>query len=409
MVKRSPVATSSQGRAGAWIGMAHRPELNLKQIRWQTIDMDKRLSIDQIERIFIDPAVEKDSHTQAIVDRINPDTIRIYSPDRVYDYINQAPDPIKAGKEVLFLTANKGRFLRNCPGTRNYECCRYMILHVGTYCPMDCAYCILQTFFHPPVIQYFVNQKDLFAELDHFLQQTNFRRIGTGEYTDSLIWSGWTPLVAKLVDRFGRQKRVALELKTKTARVDELEYLDHNRKTIIAWSLNTETVIAANEIGTASLRARMEAAARCQNWGYPLAFHFDPIIVKEDADEAYNAVVDRLFDMIDPDNIAWISLGTFRCMPPLKSIIQRRFPESDVIYGEFISGLDGKMRYFKPLRINIYRSIIQRIRSRAPNLTIYFCMESQDVWERTLGFTEGANNAWADRLDARAVAICHLA
>ncbi len=365
--------------------------------------------IRQIQRVFVDPAVENDPQVKAILSRINATIEKVCPPEAVYAFINQAPDPIQVGKTVLFLTQNKGRFIRSCPGTKDYECCRYMILHVGTYCPMDCAYCILQTFFHPPVLQYFVNHDTMDAELNHFLSTTTSRRIGTGEYTDSLIWSGWTPLVAKLVDRFGRQKRVALELKTKTARVDELEYLDHNRKTIIAWSLNTETVIAANEIGTASLRARMEAAARCQNWGYPLAFHFDPIIVQQDAEEAYNAVVDRLFDMIDPDNIAWISLGTFRCMPPLKSIIQRRFPESDVIYGEFISGLDGKMRYFKPLRINIYRSIIQRIRSRAPNLTIYFCMESQDVWERTLGFTEGANNAWADRLDARAVAICHLA
>ena len=408
MVKRSPVATSSQRRAGAWIGMAHRPELNLKQIRWQTIDMDKRLSIDQIERIFIDPAVEKDSHTQAIVDRINPDTIRIYSPDRVYDYINQAPDPIKAGKEVLFLTANKGRFLRNCPGTRNYECCRYMILHVGTYCPMDCAYCILQTFFHPPVIQYFVNQKDLFAELDHFLQQTNFRRIGTGEYTDSLIWTGWTPLVKRLVNRFGRQKRAALELKTKTDRVRDLEHLDHNRKTILAWSLNAETVIAENEIGTAPWQARIDAAARCQAWGYPLAFHFDPIIIQNGIENEYRSVIERLFDRIEPANIAWISLGSFRCMPHLRSIIDQRFPNSDIIYGEFITGLDGKMRYFKPLRIKIYRSLISAIRARAPNVTLYFCMESVDVWEQALGFKPEALGGLGGLLDASAVKQCRL-
>ncbi len=370
--------------------------------------MDAAHIIDQIQSIFVDPAVEKNPQTRAILSRVNAEHEEVCPPEAVFEFINQADDPIEAGKKVLFLTQNKGRFVRGCPGTRDYECCRYMILHVGTYCPMDCAYCILQTFFHPPVLQYFVNHDDMDAELNHFLSTTTARRIGTGEYTDSLVWSGWTPLVANLVGRFGRQKRVALELKTKTANVDELEHLDHRRKTIMAWSLNTERVIAANEIGTASLQARLEAAVRCQNWDYPLAFHFDPIIVQEGAEEAYNAVVERLFDLIDPNNIAWISLGTFRYGPPLKPIIQRRFPESDVIYGEFISGLDNKMRYFKPLRINIYRSIIQSIRSRAPNLTIYFCMESRDVWERTLGFAEGVDNTWADRLDARAVAICRL-
>ncbi|MDJ0802408.1 MAG: DNA photolyase [Desulfobacterales bacterium] len=364
--------------------------------------------IPQIQHVFVDPAVENDPQTKSIASRINTPIKKVCPPEEVFEFVNQADEPIAAGKKVLFLTQNRGRFLRSCPGTRHYQCCRYMILHVGTYCPMDCAYCILQTFFHPPVLQYFVNHDVMDAELTHFFSTTAFRRIGTGEYTDSLIWSGWTPMVEKLVHRFGRQNRVALELKTKTDNIGELEHLDHNRKTIIAWSLNTEAVIATNEIGTASLQSRLEAAARCQAWGYPLAFHFDPIIIQEGAEDAYTAVVAQLFDRIDPVNIAWISLGTFRCVPPLKPVIQRRFPESDIVYGEFIHGLDGKMRYFKPLRTKIYRSIIKAIRSRAPEAAVYFCMESRDVWERTLDLTGGAQGALADRLDQRAIKLCHL-
>ena len=371
--------------------------------------MDSEHFIRQLQYVFIDPAVENDSQTRAIISRINSKIEKVCPPEEVFEFINQADDPIEAGKKALFLTQNKGRFIRSCPGTRHYACCRYMILHVGTYCPMDCAYCILQTFFHPPVLQYFVNHDAMDAELHHFFRTTSFRRIGTGEYTDSMIWSGWTPLIEKLVDRFGRQQRVSLELKTKTDNVHELEHLQHNRKTIVAWSLNAEAVIALNEIGTASLQSRLKAAARCQSWGYPLAFHFDPIVVQDGVEEAYSTVVERLFDRIDPENIAWISLGTFRCIPALKPIVQRRFPESDVIFGEFIAGLDGKMRYFKPLRINIYRSIIEAIRSRAPKVTLYFCMESRDVWERTLSFADGARTSvLATRLDERAIELCHL-
>ncbi|OQY57486.1 MAG: hypothetical protein B6245_16810, partial [Desulfobacteraceae bacterium 4572_88] len=56
-------------------------------------------------------------------------------------------------------------------------------------------------------------------------------------------------------------------------------------------------------------------------------------------------------------DVVWISLGTFRFMPSLKPIIQDRFPDSKIIYGEFIPGLDGKMRYFKPLRIRLYHGV----------------------------------------------------
>ena len=62
-------------------------------------------------------------------------------------------------------------------------------------------------------------------------------------------------------------------------------------------------------------------------------------------------------------------MATLRFMPALKPIIQQRFPESDIVYGEFITGLDNKMRYFKPLRAHIYRSTTQWIKAHAPETT----------------------------------------
>lgn len=71
--------------------------------------------------------------------------------DAIYQTIAQTPDPIAAGKEYLLLTQNKGAFIKKCPGTKDYICCGYQILHIGTFCTMDCSYCILQAYFHPPV------------------------------------------------------------------------------------------------------------------------------------------------------------------------------------------------------------------------------------------------------------------
>jgi spore photoproduct lyase len=370
--------------------------------------MPKWSPINPIKCVYIDPAVESDPQTNVVLKKIHAQDIQVATAEQVFDGIHRTADPIKAGKETLFLTENKGRFIRGCPGTRHYKCCRYMILHFGSYCPMDCAYCILQTFFHPPVLQYFMNQQAMFAELEHFLKTTNGRRLGTGEYTDSLVWAGWTSLVENLVTVFGRQSKVALELKTKTDLIGGLEHLDHRRKTIVAWSLNSEAVIKENEIGTASLQERLEAASRCQAWGYPVAFHFDPLVIREGSEDEYAEVIQRLFSLIDPDNIAWISLGTMRCMPPLKNIIHRRFPQSGLMYGEFIAGLDGKMRYFKPLRVKLYRAIIRMIRKWAPDAMLYFCMESGEVWEQTMGFRPNGRSGLATLLDNRAIYQCRL-
>ncbi len=361
-----------------------------------------------IKKLYIDCTVIDEPLTALFRSRLHASVEVVENAREVFKQVSSSNDPIKRGKEVLYLTRNKGAFIRPCPGTQNYRCCDYMILHIGSYCVMDCSYCILQIYFHPPVLTFFVNQRDLMAELEAWLPQKAARRIGTGEFTDSMIWEAQTDFSRVMVPYFARQSYTALELKTKTTAIDNLENLDHNRKTIMAWSLNTSTVIANQEHFTASLASRLKAAAKCAQQGYPLAFHFDPMVLYNDCEAEYRHVADLLFEKIAPENIVWISLGAFRFIPALKQIIQKRFVSSTIVYGEFITGLDNKMRYFKPLRIKLYRQIIDRIRKHAPDVTLYFCMEDDEVWGKTLGYTPSEYGGLPQILDAAAMRHCEL-
>ena len=361
-----------------------------------------------IQKLYVDRKIADFPQVSAISRRLDLPCEIVSDPREVYDSVSAGTDPVKKGKTVLFLTYNRGAFIKSCPGTRSYTCCGYQILHIGTFCHMDCTYCILQSYFHPPVLQYFVNHNDLFKELEAIFAENKIRRLGTGEFTDSLIWEMWTDLSKRLVPAFAAQKSAVLELKTKTTAIDRLEQLSHNRKTIMAWSVNTSRIISGEERQTASLSARLKAAAKCESWGYPLAFHFDPIVIYDGCEADYERVVEQIFTYVSPDSIVWISLGTFRFMPALKPLIQKRFPESNIIYGEFITGLDGKMRYFKPLRIEIYQKIIACIRAHAPRTFIYFCMEDDEVWQNTLGYVASERGGLSKLLDEQAVRHCNL-
>ncbi|MDY6951135.1 MAG: DNA photolyase [Thermodesulfobacteriota bacterium] len=362
-----------------------------------------------IERLYIDDKVREEPGVVRIQEHLHR-VPAVVVPDgsKVQEAVARRKDPIARGKRVLFLTQNRGPFVRKCPGTKSYLCCGYRILNIGTYCTMDCTYCILQAYFHPPVLQYFVNHEAMFKELDLLFssEEPGFHRIGTGEFTDSLIWEPWTGLSKALVPCFARQDRIVLELKTKTSAVENLEGLVHNRKTIVAWSLNPPSVINAEERGTASLRARLGAAARCEAWGYPLAFHFDPLILYEGWEKDYRRLVKELFKSVSADNVVWISLGSFRFMPSLKRLIQKRSPRSKIVYGEFVPGLDGKMRYLKPLRIRLYQKIVGWIKELAPDVVVYFCMEDNEVWEKTLGFVPDDAGGLPKMLDKSAARHC---
>ena len=358
-----------------------------------------------IRKVYVDASVVDHDVSKTFLQRlqIKPE---IVDDAELYSKLKEYQDLWANGKQILILTRNKGAFLKACPGTHEYTCCGYQILHIGSYCTMDCAYCILQCYFHPPVLKYFVNHEDLFQELASTFQRRETQRIGTGEFTDSLIWEKWSDLTPDLVHRFGEQNHAVLELKTKTININRLKGLAHNKKTILAWSLNTPQVIATQERRTTPINARLSAAAQCYSWGYPLAFHFDPIIIYPGCEKAYRKVLVELFRTVPVEAVVWISLGTLRYMPELKMVIEKRFPESNMVYGEFITGLDGKMRYFKPIRIAFYHAMVRWIRELAPEVTTYLCMEDEITWQQSFGFTPESRGGLPAMLDDAARRHC---
>jgi spore photoproduct lyase len=104
---------------------------------------------------------------------------------------------------------------------------------------------------------------------------------------------------------------------------------------------------------------------------------------------------------IDPKGVVWVSLGSFRFMRELKAIIRRRHPSSCVLDGEFITGLDGKMRYFKPIRVELYTFMRESLEQWHKDLGPYLCMESNDVWEKSMGWSPNNSNGLRNYLDGR--------
>jgi len=65
---------------------------------------------------------------------------------------------------------------------------------------------------------------------------------------------------------------------------------------------------------------------------------------------------------------------------PLKEMMRKRFPSSFLPLGELVPSEDGKMRYFKPIRVGMYRKVLDWIRDKNSAIPVYACMESPSVW-----------------------------
>ncbi len=294
------------------------------------------------------------------------------------------------GKKTLLITANRGEFLKQCPGTNEYICCDYYIIDFAQNCPMECTYCILQAYLNNPFMVVYANIDDMLKELDKKLEAQSDKkiRIGTGEFTDSLALEHLSQYSKLLMDYFSDKPEFIIEFKSKTDYIKTFtDYTGPRRgNVLISYSMNSSGASMREELKTASIEERLIAASVCVKHGYKVTLHFDPIIDCDDFEPGIAETVKLIFKYLKPPDIVYISFGAFRFIPALADIIAERFPNSRIIYNEFIKGYDKKSRYFRFKREKLFKTVIEFIKKYdiQNDIKLYFCMESPEIWNALL-------------------------
>jgi spore photoproduct lyase len=362
-----------------------------------------------VRDVFVDRDLSGSRWVTPLLDGIDPARIRwVEGRAEVDRTIRSGRDPFRDGKRVLYLTRHRGDFLKRCPASPGQVCCGYWVLNLISNCPFDCTYCILQSYLDVQPITVFANFDDALAELAKKTSAHPDRmfRIGTGELGDSLALEPRVPLSRRLITAVAPLHNVLLELKTKSANVDDLLGLDHAGNAMISWSLGTERRVRSDEPGTVPVSGRIAAARRAEAAGYRLGFHFDPMIRYDGWEEEFRGLIDTLFSAVDPSRVVWISLGCLRFPPALKETALERFDRTKIYFDEFVPCPDGKMRYLRTIREEMYGKVVDWIREGAPSAEIYLCMESPLMWENVFGLTPDTDDWLSMRLDRAAQRAC---
>lgn len=342
----------------------------------------KEASPFEIDQVWIDREVANHPQTIRILNKLEGVPVDVI--DNCH-YIKRSSS-IDGAKRQLLLAMHRGQAFKPCQGIGNgHVCCNYRVIDIVSGCPMDCSYCVLQSYLsNNPVTTIYVNCESILAEIGAFLSghSGHFYRIGTGELSDSLALDYLTEYSSILIPFFASQQNAILELKTKTASVDSLLNLRHGGRTVISWSVGTQSIIASEERGTATLEERLAAAAKAVAHGFGVGFHFDPIILTpQNGIDDYLHVVDMIFDAVEPSKISWVSLGLLRFPPDLLETASKRFPGTKIFSGEFVPA-GGKFRYLRFIREKTYRAIWEKLARKLTPAKIYLCMETPLIWEK---------------------------
>lgn len=291
--------------------------------------------------------------------------------------------------QTVFITASRADFFKRCPCTRGAVPCGYHIFNLAFGCIFECTYCYLQEYVNTPGLIFPANLENFFDEFETYRKKPSTGswqkgprlRIGTGEFSDSLMIDEITEYSLPLIEFFRGRSDVLFEFKTKSGNISNLLRARHGGNIVIAWSLNPRRVIDENEFYAASLKERLEAARLCAAAGYRLAFHFDPVIYYPGWEKDYRGVVDSLAAEVAIEKVEWISLGTLRFKPDLKPVIERRFPGNRILDAELVLGYDRKLRYPERVRFEVYRKMIAFLEKYGRGLPVYLCMENKKMWD----------------------------
>ncbi len=311
---------------------------------------------------------------------VYPQAVIIEQVDQSHNRIQlDSTDPLElhySGKKTLVFGIHKSA-LRYSDEDCN-TCPNYWHFSPYGFCPYDCQYCYLAGtpgVKYSPTVKIFLNLPEILNHIDRVASQlAEPTAFYLGKLQDALALDPLTGYSRVMIPFFARQKLGRLILLTKSANVENLLDLDHQRHTILSWSLNPPQAVSAFERNVPSPDERLTAMQKCTDAGYLLRAVIMPIIPVEGWQKIYASFIENLLISVPLERI---TLGQICSYSGALKLTEQKLGKKNPISNrlEKVKSNDGRIRFPLKLRIEVYKYLIDTIREFRPKLNISLCME----------------------------------
>lgn len=233
------------------------------------------------------------------------------------------------GKSTLVVGVKKGLKFQTCKPSANYQ------LPLMSGCTGQCQYCYLNTNLgDKPYIKINVNLEDILDQAQKYITQrlpeeTVFEGSAT---SDPVPVEPYTNLLRDTIEFFGKSEKGRFRFVTKFTDVDTLLAAEHNSKTEIRFTLNTDKVIREYENKTPSVSKRIEACKKIIKAGYPMGFIIAPVFLYDGWREYYHRLLTELRAGLGdplPQTLSF-EIISHRYTTRAKNIITEVFPDTSL-------------------------------------------------------------------------------
>jgi len=333
----------------------------------------------RIDTLYIEKGAQSFAATANILQKLEAhrveeiDDYQKYFSQRKTDYLT------KRKTRNVFVAAKRGALVKEAPPAYGYGSDDLHYYHIHAYnCVYECEYCYLQGYFSSPDIVLFVNHDEIIAEMRSTAAKNPDRRVWfhAGEFSDSLALSHITGELAEYWRVFAETPHAWLELRTKSINLTALRSLQPLPNTVVSFSLSTHEQAATHDREAPSIAQRLAAMQRLKDMGFRLGVHFDPLIYTATFSDNFDLVAAEVAGIVGFAAIDYISLGVVRFAKDVYREAKHNYPDSDIFARNFIQSTDHKMRYIRPLRMQMLETAREILKKHGcPEEKIYFCME----------------------------------
>ena len=196
-----------------------------------------------------------------------------------------------SGDEVLMISVYKNQEFRAAPPFADYA------IPFVSGCVGRCEYCRAAQC--RSFVRVYVNENDLLKKVKRYAQKGLAVTFEGSLGADPIPTEPYTHALAHMIEFTAKQPNVFFTFTTKFTDVDSLLCLNHQERTKVRFSINTDTVISSFEEGTPSMKERIMAAFKMMKAGYPVGFVIAPVFVYPNWKEDYLMLIKRLKEYLE--------------------------------------------------------------------------------------------------------------
>lgn len=263
------------------------------------------------------------------------------------------------GKNTLVIGVRKTLKFESCKPSAHYQ------LPLVSGCMGMCEYCYLNTQMGKrPYTKIHVNIEEILEKAkDYIAERTPQTTIFEGAATsDPIPIEPYSGALKSAIEFFGNEENGLFRFVTKFTEVDSLLDLEHNGRTTIRFSINTNKIISSYEHRTPSFEQRLDAAIKTSKSGYPLGFIIAPVFLYENWETEYLSLLEAIRDNIGTN--VMFEVISHRFTKRAKENILSVFPKTSLPMEEelrkFKFGQFGYGKYiYKDEELNYYKNFFK--------------------------------------------------